>query len=401
MNKLKTFFTQPFFTQRKYIIGVWILAAIVTSLKQYLRNDVNNYKIFAYVYRHAVERLPLYVEYPTQYFDSNHYGPFFSLVIGPFAILPDGLGVVLWNLFNVTLLIFGVFKLPFKEIYKVAIAWIITNELITALLSVQFNVGLTGLLLLGFVFLEKQKLFQASVAILIGFLVKLYGIVLLAYFFFVKEKIKFIGIFLLVAVAFFFAPLLITDFAFLKTSYNDWFHALIFKSDFNESVSDMANISIMGFMKKVFHIQIHVLVAVAFGATFLGLILLRTSQYGSLTYKLLLFCDLLLCLVLFNTNVESPTFIIAFVGIAIWFILVEKSNLNLFLFIFAIILTSLSPTDIFPRFIREQYVKPYALKVLPCILIWIDITYRLLTYKFNELNEENKFDYQGFQLKDI
>jgi Glycosyltransferase family 87 len=393
MNKLKTFFTKPFFTQRKYIIGVWILASIVSALKQYLRSDINNYKIFAYVYRHTVERLPLYVEYPTQYFDSNHYGPFFSLVIGPFAVLPDGLGVVLWNLFNVSLLIFGVFKLPFKEIYKVAIAWIITNELITALLSVQFNVGLTGLLLLGFVFLEKQKLFQASVAILIGFLVKLYGIVLLAYFFFVKEKIKFIGIFLLVAIAFFFAPVLITDFAFLKTSYNDWFHALIYKSDFNESVSDMANISIMGFMKKVFHIQIHVLVAVAFGATFLGLILLRTSQYSSMTYKLLLFCDLLLCLVLFNTNVESPTFIIAFVGIAIWFILVEKSNLNLFLFIFAIILTSLSPTDIFPRFIREQYVKPYALKVLPCIFIWIDITYRLLTHKFNELKEENEFDY--------
>ena len=159
MNKIRSFFTLPFFTQRKYIIGIWILAAIVTSLKQYLRDDFNNYKIFAYVYRHTVQQLPLYLEYPTQYFDSNHYGPFFSVIIGPFAILPDGVGIVLWNLFNTTLLIFGVFKLPIKEIYKVAIAWIITNEMITALLSVQFNVGLTGLLLLGFVFLEKQKLF--------------------------------------------------------------------------------------------------------------------------------------------------------------------------------------------------------------------------------------------------
>jgi Glycosyltransferase family 87 len=389
MNKIRTFFALPFFTQRKYIIGLWLVLAFVTGLKQYLIGSYNNYKIFAYVYRHTVQKLPLYVEYPAQYFDSNHYGPFFSIIIGPFAVLPDGVGIVLWNLFNTTLLIFGVFKLPIKEIYKVAIAWIITNEMITALLSVQFNVGLTGLLLLGFVFLEKQKLFYASIAILIGFLVKLYGIVLLAFFFFIKQKFKFIGVFIIVAIAFFFAPLLITDFAFLKMSYNDWFHALIYKSSYNESISNMANISFMGFMKKVFGIQIHVLVAVAFGASMLGLILLRKSQYGSLTYKLLLFSDLLLCLVLFNTNVESPTFIIAFVGIAIWFILVEKSNLNLFLFIFAMILTSFSPTDIFPKFLREQYVQPYALKVLPCIFIWIDITRRLLTHKFNEFSHQD------------
>jgi hypothetical protein len=389
MNNIRTFFALPFFTKRKYIISVWILAAIVTSLKQYLRGDINNYKIFAYVYRHTIQKLPLYVEYPAEYFDSNHYGPFFSVIIGPFAVLPDGVGVVLWNLFNTTLLIFGVLKLPMKESNKVAIAWIITNEMITALLSVQFNVGLTGLLLLGFIFLEKQKLFYASMAILIGFLVKLYGIVLLAFFFFIKQKVQFIGAFFIVAVVFFFAPLFITDFAFLKMSYFDWFQALIFKSNYNESVSDMANISFMGLMKKVFGIQIHVLVAVTFGAFMLGLILLRKSQYGSLTYKLLLVSNLLLCLVLFNTNVESPTFIIAFVGIAIWFVLVQKNNLNLFLFIFAMILTSFSPTDIFPKFIREQYVKPYALKVLSCILIWIDITYRLLTHKFNQITQED------------
>ena len=388
MDKIRTFLALPFFTQRKYIIGLWLVLAFVTGLKQYLIGSYNNYKIFSHVYRHTVLQLPLYVEYPTQYFDFNYYGPFFSVIIGPFAVLPDGVGIVLWNLFNTTLLIFGVFKLPIKEIYRVAIAWIITNEMITALLSVQFNVGLTGLLLLGFVFLEKQKLFYASVAILIGFLVKLYGIVLLAFFFFIKQKLKFIGVFAIVAIVFFFAPILITDFAFLKTSYVDWFNALIYKSSYNESVSDMANISFMGFMKKVFDIQIHVLVAVAFGAFTLGLILLRKSQYGSLTYKLLLFSDLLLCLVLFNTNVESPTFIIAFVGIAIWFILVEKSNLNLFLFIFAMILTSFSPTDIFPKFLREQYVKPYALKVLPCIFIWIDITIRLLTHKFNQITQK-------------
>jgi len=388
MNKIQAFFALPFFTQRKYIIGIWIFAAMAGALKQYLTADYNNYKIFAYVYRHTIQQLPLYVEYPSQYFDSNHYGPFFSLIIAPFAVLNDEVGIVLWNLFNIILFIFGVFSLPLKESHKVAIAWIITNELITALLSVQFNVGLTGLLLLGFVFLEKRDYFYASLVIVLGFLVKLYGIVLLAYFFFIKQKIKFVGLFIIAVIILLLAPLLITNVAFLKMSYVEWFNALIYKSSYNETISDMANISLMGFMKKVFGIQIHVLVAVAFGAVMLGLILLRKSQYNSLTFKLLLLSNLLLCLVLFNTNAESPTFIIAFVGIAIWFILVEKSNLNLALFVFAIILTSLSPTDIFPRLLREQVVQPYALKVLPCIFIYIDVTVRLLKNNFNQITQK-------------
>ena len=52
-----------------------------------------------------------------------------------------------------------------------------------------------------------------------------------------------------------------------------------------------------------------------------------------------------------------------------------------FLFIFVMILTSFSPSDIIPKFIRETYVKPYALKALPCVLIWFQSIYELLTLK--------------------
>ena len=45
------------------------------------------------------------------------------------------------------------------------------------------------------------------------------------------------------------------------------------------------------------------------------------------------------------------------------------------------LLTSFSPSDLFPKFTRETYVKPYALKALPCVLIWFQISYELLTLK--------------------
>ena len=54
----------------------------------------------------------------------------------------------------------------------------------------------------------------------------------------------------------------------------------------------------------------------------------------------------------------------AIVGVALWFVAVpwKRSRWDIALMIFAFILTSLSPSDLFPKFIRKTYVQPYALK---------------------------------------
>ena len=48
----------------------------------------------------------------------------------------------------------------------------------------------------------------------------------------------------------------------------------------------------------------------------------------------------------------------------------------------ACLLYTSSTTDLFPRFIRAEYVKPYALKALPCTLIWLKIVWEQLTQDF-------------------
>lgn len=47
--------------------------------------------------------------------------------------------------------------------------------------------------------------------------------------------------------------------------------------------------------------------------------------------------------------------------------------------VFAFILTSMSPSDLFPAFIRKNYVQPYALKALPCVLVWFKLVYEMAT----------------------
>ena len=68
---------------------------------------------------HLVEQKNLYAAYPLEHFDFFHYGPVFSLVIAPFAILPDLAGVLLWGIFNVLILYYALNQLKLKPGLKI------------------------------------------------------------------------------------------------------------------------------------------------------------------------------------------------------------------------------------------------------------------------------------------
>jgi FtsH-binding integral membrane protein len=102
----------------------------------------------------------------------------------------------------------------------------------------------------------------------------------------------------------------------------------------------------------------------------------------------MLLASVLIFTVIFSSGSESPTYIIAFVGVAIWFVIQPKpiSKFYIVLFIFALILTSLSPSDLIPKYLKDNFIRPYALKALPCVLIWFAIVYEMLRNKFKNYN---------------
>ncbi|WP_431292789.1 glycosyltransferase family 87 protein [Pedobacter sp. P26] len=142
--------------KKECIFAVYLILALVAGFKQYHHHSYNNYLIFKYVYWHTIDLQNLYNNYP-EYQDSNHYGPIFSIFIAPFALLPDGLGCILWNIANVAILLWGIYSLPISPNKRTIIAWICAHEALTALFSFQFNIALTGLILLSFSYLIKQK----------------------------------------------------------------------------------------------------------------------------------------------------------------------------------------------------------------------------------------------------
>ena len=103
--------------------------------------------------------------------------------------------------------------------------------------------------------------------------------------------------------------------------------------------------------------------------------------YKNFYYRLLLLASVLLWIVIFNHKAESPTFIIAICGVAIWYFPQTRKTENLVLMLLALVFTMLSPTDLFPPYVRNNIFKPYVVKALPCILVWFKLTYDMLFYK--------------------
>ena len=131
--RLKRLAGKPFFHSYRTLLGLWSALAIVAWLAKYFPGKYNNYLIFKQVFWHAVNRLSLYADYPAEHHDTNHYGPVFSLLIAPFALMPLWLGLLCWLLALSLFLYAAVRTLPFNQRKQIFIYWLCAHELLTAL----------------------------------------------------------------------------------------------------------------------------------------------------------------------------------------------------------------------------------------------------------------------------
>jgi hypothetical protein len=94
--------------------------------------------------------------------------------------------------------------------------------------------------------------------------------------------------------------------------------------------------------------------------------------------KYLFLAYIMIWVVIFNQASESSTYIIASTGVAIWYVKSKKTVLDKILIILTFVLTVLSPSDIFPVYIRKNFVDPYVLKAVGPLLIFIKIQVSLI-----------------------
>lgn len=389
---IQRFFCRPFFSDPRTLLGLWLLLGLISSLMKF--HKCNNFLIFKYVFWHTWEQTSLYAPYPDLYNDTNHYGPFFSLVIAPFAVLPHPLGLIFWHVLMALVLFVAIRKLPMAQGKQIFCYWFCAHELLTALFMSQFNIIIAAIIVASFYCIQKEKDIMAACLIMIGTYVKLYGIVGLAFFFFSKHKVKFVAALIGWAALFFVLPMAISSPEYIIDQYKEWYLSLSGKNMEN-MFSGGQNQSLLGLVRKISHVATYSdLWLIIPGILAFCYPYLRLKQYANLAFRYAFLASTLMFVVLFSTGSESSTYIIALLGVAIWYVTVpwQRNRWDIALMVFAFILTSMSPSDLFPAYIRKHYVQPYALKALPCVLVWFKLVYEMATRDYSETKELQESD---------
>ena len=386
-DKIKQFINYPLFSNRWFLMGLWFIIALAGMLKY--NRSFNNFLIFRGVYWHTVNQTSLYTAYPAEYWDVNHYGPVFSLVIAPFAILPLWVGMLLWLVFLTAWLYLAIVRSGLREKQKIFILWFCGITLPTALFMQQFNIAVAAMILSSFFFVEKEKDGWAAFFIVLGTLVKLYGIVGLAFFLFSRHKLRLLMWLAIWSVVLFCAPMLISSPSYVIGQYHEWFTCLVEKNAENLG-SIQQNISLLGLVRRTTGCMNYSdLWLILPGMMLFALPYLRFSQYKNLAFRETILASVLLFVILFSTGSEASGYVIALLGVCIWYTAApwKRGKWAIALMVFVFLLSGMGSSDIFPKFIREAYIKQYALRALPISILWLWLCYELCTKDYTPIEK--------------
>ena len=223
-------------------------------------------------------------------------------------------------------------------------------------------------------------------------MVKVYGIVGLAFFFFSRHKVKFIGSLAFWAVVLFAAPMLISSPEYIIGQYHEWQVTTVEKNSENLMTLGQ-NISLLGIVRKTTGcLDYSDLWLIIPGMIAFALPYLRLKQHSSEAFRQTLLASVLMFTVLFSTGSENSSYIIAVVGVVIWYTAApwQRSKWDIALMVYVFIFCTMAHSDLVPKFLRETWIKPYALKALPVVIVWLKLCYEMYTKDYHQLKECKK-----------
>lgn len=373
-----------FFSREKVILAAYVLLSIIVGIQHYVGGPLkyNNFQIFRAAIGHLVTHQNLHLEYPNEYFDLFLYNPSFCIFFAPFSLLPLPVSLILWLVLCALALFYAILNLPLSYDDKVFFWWFILFELVTSLHGQQTNPLVAALGLLTFSFLENGKTRWAALFPLLAFCIKGYGLIYAGLFLFYPRKGQFMGYSVLWATVLALLPLPVTGVGHFVQVYEDWYGILVADHAVNYGFS------IMGLLKVWFpafspgDVTTVQLAGIAlFGITWL--LCFYRKQYKTLNQRLLLLAYASLWVILFNHAAESPTYVIAIPGVVLFHI-VNRERLmpwSKILLVLVFVFCILAPTDIYPPALRRNFLEPYLIKVVPCVLVWVVLQIQLLLHQ--------------------
>ncbi|HHB77721.1 MAG TPA: DUF2029 domain-containing protein [Saprospiraceae bacterium] len=368
MSKLQEILKNP-----TYIALVNSTIVLIVAAQQYFLHSYNTFTVYQYSVYHFFQKLPLYDAYP-QYAGYFVYNPTFALLFLPYAYLPTPIGILAWVMTLMMAFYYGLRLLPIQRDKMVFVYFFSLISLVTALQNLDTAPMVAACIFAAFVYAERKDYFRATFFPNVGFFVK--GYVAIGACFLMMRKFKrrvFPYVFFWFSL-FLLLPLVRYTPNELYQLYQDWGTSYA-----NDRISQVG-VSFMGILRHLFHLPVHVLHVQILAGILLILTMVVMSlrkKYAKEKFHFLSY--ILIFVVIFNHLANTSTYIIAVPGVAIWYLVSERTWIDKFLLGMTFLLTILSPTDLFPLFIRNRFIYPYSLQALGPILVFILLQYELLS----------------------
>ncbi len=363
--------------------GLYAVLAVAASLVAYAwggtaqsHTHYNNFLIFKTSFADLLAGRNLYVLHPGPHHDIYKYSPAFALFCGVFAGTPDWLGLIAWNLLNAWALLAAIRGIRcLGERQKAFVLLFVALELLTNLQNSQSNGLMAGLMIQAYNDLEAGRTGRAALFVALAAFLKPFGLVTAALFVLYPRRARFCAALAAWAVALAVVPVVATPPRTLLAQYADW--RAMLQADYASSLG----LSLAGGLEVWLGLVPDKRLIVIAGAALFGLAYLNRRSWGRPGFRLLMLASVLVWVVVFNHKAESPTFVIAVSGVALWYVAQERGALDRALLLAVLVLTVLSPTELFPVGVRTGFLLPWRLKVLPCILAWAKILHDQLAFR--------------------
>jgi hypothetical protein len=101
--------------------------------------------------------------------------------------------------------------------------------------------------------------------------------------------------------------------------------------------------------------------------------LVQVQKWKELWFRELVLAAILIWVVIFNHKAESQTYVIAMVGIVLWYFVLPRRWWDTVLLVVAFAFISVLFSDLVPRWIKNDIGFGYHLKALPCAVLWVRV----------------------------
>ena len=356
---------------RRWLLGLYVTSAVLVTIQKGVLTQSNNFAVFRWAAINLLAGADLYAAHPGQHVDFYKYSPTFALLFLPFAQLPFALALLAWNLLNALLLYYALVRLLPGRPGVVALA-LVYLELLLSLQYTQSNAVVAASMILAFLAFERGRQLRAALWIALGTFIKLFPLAGVALALFHPRRWRFAVLLAGVVVALAALPLVVVSPGALAAQYRSW-RAIEAADTLNRGYSLMQYVYMwFGADWPNWPVQLA-------GTVLLLLPLaLGRRQWGEYHFRLRCFCSILVYAVLFNHQSETATFVIAFTGIAIWYVSSGPSPWRTAIVAAMLLAMLLHDVEIVPLWVKDQIFVPHRLKGIPCVAAWFAMEAELL-----------------------